>query len=141
MYCYKLNLFNEYESPWEGTRICKKKNLKSINFMRQKVVTKNLKKPFWKFYKEKSIQIFDIGGWHFNSLLKPEDISLKLKSFAHVEFKSDKYSNIDVIRKNIDEKRDLFKRDRFYKKVDLDKSFPDFIIKNKSSLSEWILQD
>ncbi len=141
MYCYKLNLFNEYESPWEGTRICKKKNLKSINFMRQKVVTKNLKKPFWKFYKEKSIQIFDIGGWHFNSLLKPEDISLKLKSFAHVEFKSDKYSNIDVIRKNIDEKRDLFKRDRFYKKVDLDKSFPDFIIKNKSNLSEWILQD
>ncbi len=139
MYCYKLNLFNEYESPWEGTRICKKKNLKSINFMRQKVVTKNLKKPFWKFYKEKSIQIFDIGGWHFNSLLKPEDISLKLKSFAHVEFKAEKYSNIDVIRKNIDEKRDLFKRDRFYKKVDLDQSFPDFIIKNKSNLSEWIL--
>ena len=49
---YKFNLYNEYESPWEGTRICKKKNLKSINFMRQKVVTKILK-IFWKFYKEK----------------------------------------------------------------------------------------
>ena len=27
MYCYKFNLYNEYESPWEGTRICKKKIL------------------------------------------------------------------------------------------------------------------
>ena len=25
MYCYKFNLYNKYESPWEGTRICKKK--------------------------------------------------------------------------------------------------------------------
>ena len=25
MYTYKINLFNKYESPWEGTRICKKK--------------------------------------------------------------------------------------------------------------------
>ena len=24
MYVYKINLFNEYETPWEGTRICKK---------------------------------------------------------------------------------------------------------------------
>ena len=25
MYCYKFNVFNQYESPWEGTRVCKKK--------------------------------------------------------------------------------------------------------------------
>ena len=31
MYCYKFNLYNDHESPWEGTRICKKKNLKSID--------------------------------------------------------------------------------------------------------------
>ena len=27
---YKFNLFNPYESPWDGSRVCKKKNLKSI---------------------------------------------------------------------------------------------------------------
>ena len=32
MYCYKFNLLNEYESPWEGTRICKKKKLKFNRF-------------------------------------------------------------------------------------------------------------
>ena len=25
---YKFNLFNKFESPWEGSRVCKKKNLK-----------------------------------------------------------------------------------------------------------------
>ena len=25
MFCYKLNIFNPFESPWEGTRIAKKK--------------------------------------------------------------------------------------------------------------------
>ena len=25
---YKFNLFNKYESPWEGTRVCKKKKFK-----------------------------------------------------------------------------------------------------------------
>ena len=24
---YKFNLFNPYETPWEGTRVCKKKTL------------------------------------------------------------------------------------------------------------------
>ena len=78
--------------------------------MRQKLLPKILKKPFWKFYKRKSIQVFDIGGWHFNSLLKPEDISLKLKSFAHMEFKSDEYSNIDVITK-ISMKKEIYSKE------------------------------
>ena len=45
MFTYKLNLFNPHESPWEGTRISKKKDLKSIDWLRQKVLVKNLKYP------------------------------------------------------------------------------------------------
>ena len=45
---FKLNLFNPYETPWEGTRVCRKKNLKSIDFMRQKIKTKNLNYSFFK---------------------------------------------------------------------------------------------
>ena len=48
---YKFNLFNKYESPWEGTRVCKKKNLKSIDYMRMKIKTKNLNYPFWRIVK------------------------------------------------------------------------------------------
>ena len=58
---YKFNLYNEYESPWEGTRVSKKKNLKSIDDLRQKILIKNLKYPFWRIDKEKSIQIINWG--------------------------------------------------------------------------------
>jgi len=139
MYCYKFNLYNDHESPWEGTRICKKKNLKSIDYMRQEIKVKNLNQPFWKLYKEKSIEIFENGGWHFNSLLTAEDISIKLKTFAHTEFSSPIYSDVNVIKNNIEKKRDLFKRNKFYNKIDLDNSFPEYILRNKGKFKDWIL--
>ena len=82
MYTYKLNIFNQFESPWEGTRICKKKNLKSIDWLRQKVIAKNLKHPFWRVDKEKNIELIQDGGWHFNYLLTPKQISKKLKKLS-----------------------------------------------------------
>ena len=56
-FVYKLNIYNKYESPWEGTRVCRRKNLKSFTFLRKKILKKNILKPFWKFNIEKDIQI------------------------------------------------------------------------------------
>ena len=136
---YKFNLFNRYESPWEGTKVCKKKNLKSINFMRQKVKSKNLKYSFYRFDKEKNIEIFENAGWHFNNILSPEDISLKLKTFAHTEFSFEKFSNIDVIKKKIDKKIDLFERGHKYEKVKFDNTFPRYLIENLDKYKTFIL--
>ena len=127
---YKFNLFNPYESPWEGSRVVKKKNLKSINFMRQKILSKNLRKVF-KFNIEKSIEIIKNGGWHFNNIMDPEQISLKLKTFAHSEFSGKKFSSIKVIKSKIKEKKDLFDRGHVYKKIKINKNFPKFLLKNK----------
>ena len=80
---YKFNLLNSYETPWEGTRVCKKKNLKSIDFMRQKIKSKNLNYSFLRLDKEKSIEIFEDGGWHFTCIRTPEDLEKKLLNFAH----------------------------------------------------------
>ena len=135
-FCYKFNIFNRYETPWEGTRICKFKDLKSFNYMRQNIKAKNLKKALWKFYVEKDICLIQNGGWHFNSLMDAKEISLKLKTFAHENFAGDEYSNIDVIKKNILEKKDLFKRNNLYETIKLDKSFPKYIIENKIKLNE-----
>ena len=65
--------------------------------MRQKIISKNLKAPLWKFYKNKSIQIINDGGWHFNSILTPNEISQKLKSFAHQEY-APEYSDEEIIK-------------------------------------------
>ena len=108
MFCYKLNIYNPHESLWEGSRICLKKNLKSIDFLRQKVRKKNISYPFWRIDKEKSIQLIDNGGWHFNYLSEPDKISKKLKTFAHTQYDKDEFTNIEVIKKNIYGMRDLY---------------------------------
>jgi len=136
---YKINLFNAYESPWEGTRVCKKKYLKSIDFMRQEVKVKNLKYRFFRFDKEKNIEIIRNAGWHFNNLMSPKNISLKLKTFAHSEFSVNRFSDPAVIEKKINNKSDLFERGHKYEKKKIDKSFPEFIINNKKRYSQWIL--
>ena len=136
---FKFNLFNPYESPWEGTRVAKKKNLKSINFLRQKIKSKNLKYKFFRFDKEKSIQLFNNAGWHFNNILSPAEISNKLKTFAHTEFSKNNFSNEEIIKFKINNHTDLFERDHKYIKVNLDGSFPKYIFENKEKFSDWII--
>jgi beta-1,4-mannosyl-glycoprotein beta-1,4-N-acetylglucosaminyltransferase len=136
---YKLNLFNPHESPWEGTRVAKKKYLKSINFMRQKIKSKNLNYSFLRFDKEKSVELFNEGGWHFNNVMDPKEISLKLKTFAHSEFSDPKFSDEQIIQDKIRRQLDLFDRGHKYFKIEIDKSFPQFIINNKIFYQKWIL--
>ena len=136
---YKFNLFNKFESPWEGTRVSKKKNLNSIDFLRNKIKRKNLNYSFLRIDKEKSIQIFDNAGWHFNNVFTPKEISLKLKTFAHSEFSPEKFSSEEIIKKKIINKQDLFERGHLYEKVELDNSFPEFLLKNRDRYSKFIL--
>ena len=136
---YKFNIFNSYETPWEGTRVCKKKHLKSIDFMRQKVRMKNLKYNFLRFDKEKNIQIFYNAGWHFNNIMSPEKISLKLKTFAHSEFSNEKFSSPDVIRQKILNREDLFGRDHKYEVVEVNEDFPKYIVDNLKHFNDYIV--
>ena len=107
--------------------------------MREKVRSKNLKYKFFRLDKEKSIEIFNNGGWHFNNIMEPELISLKLKTFAHSEFSNEKYSDIDVIKSKIEKKIDLFDREHQYKQVILDNSFPKYLISNREKYKSFIL--
>jgi beta-1,4-mannosyl-glycoprotein beta-1,4-N-acetylglucosaminyltransferase len=107
--------------------------------MRQKIKKKNLKYYFFRIDKEKSIKIFNDGGWHFNNVMEPEQISLKLKSFAHTEFDKDEYTSIKNIREKIDSRIDLFGRNHKYEKITLDKSFPKYILDNQMKLKKFIL--
>ena len=106
--------------------------------MRQKIKSKNLKYSFFRFDKEKSIQIFENAGWHFNNIMEPKEISLKLKTFAHTEFSSEEYSDIDIIKSKIDKKIDLFNRGHNYRVVEIDDRFPEYLQKNKEKYRSYI---
>ena len=136
---YKFNLFNKYESPWEGTRVSKKKNLKSIEFMRQKIKSKNLSYNFLRVDKEKSIQIFNDSGWHFNNILTPKDISLKLRTFAHSEFADKKFSSPEIIKQKIDKRIDLFDRGHKYQKIQINEEYPKYFLDNILKYKKFII--
>ena len=85
------------------------------------------------------MRVFKDGGWHFNYLLKPEEISKKLKTFAHTEFNNEKYTDIEKINFNIKNLNDLFQRGHVFKKVEIDKSYPKYIAANKEIFKEWII--
>ncbi len=137
-FAYKLNIFNKYETPWEGTRICKKKDLKSVSFLRKKIKMSNFDKPFWKLNVEKNIKSFENGGWHFNNFYPPEKISVKLKTYQHTEYAEENFSSPEIIKQKIENLEDLFERGNKYEIVEIDDNFPDYILKNKDIFSDFI---
>lgn len=140
LYNYKLNIKNLTESKngWPGSRISLKKNIKS--FWKFKILKiKNKDEPFWKFYKEKSIQLISNGGWHFTYLYSPKNISEKIKNSGHIEYNKAKYTSIDNIKNKIENLKDIFDRNFIYKKISIDKSFPNYIKNNKKKFKTWII--
>ena len=138
-YVYKINIYNKYETPWEGPRVCKKKDLKSFTHLRKKILKKNISKPFWKINYEKNIELFKNGGWHFNNLYNLELIKKKIETFPHTEFKTKKFTEIKKIKTRVDNLEDLFGRGYKYEKVILDDSYPKYILQNLSLFKEFIL--
>ena len=137
MFNYKINLLNETESNWHGSKICLKKNLKSPQWLRN---LKFKKYSFWRIDKPRNLQIIENGGWHFAYLQSPENISKKIKSFAHGEFNKPNLVNMDNIKEKINMEKDIFDRGISYKKVPVDSSFPQYIVNNKDKFKEWIIK-
>ena len=133
MYMYKFNLQNLDESNWIGTRMTKKRNIKSMQELRK---LKFKKYPFWRIDKN-NLQIIQ-GGWHFSFLQTPKQILKKIKSFSHGEFNNDTL-NEELIEKKIIKNEDIFGRGVTLKKVELDSTFPRFIYENKEKYIKWIM--
>ena len=136
MFMYKINLLNLKENNWHGSKICLKKNLKSPQWLRN---LKFKKYPFWRVDKVRNLQIIKDGGWHFSYLQTPENISKKIQSFAHGEFNQSSIINLENIYSKIQNGQDIFDRGYNLKKVELDSTFPDYILKNREKLKKWII--
>tara|TARA_X000000950_G_scaffold241830_1_gene295742 strand:- start:405 stop:1217 length:813 start_codon:yes stop_codon:yes gene_type:complete len=131
----KLNLLNITDGDWPGTKICQKKFLKSPQWLRN---LKTKKKPFWKIF-NKNIQLIRDGGWHFSFLKDPNSIKKKIMSYSHQEFNKEEFTNIESIKKQISLGKDLFQRKINYKKIDIDETFPEYVVNNKNLFKNWTL--
>ena len=133
MFMYKLNLQNLDESNWIGSKITKKKYIKSMQDLRN-LKFKNY--PFWRI--DKLSQQIIRGGWHFSYMQTPKQILDKIKSFSHGEY-NNKGLNENSIQEKILKNEDIFSRGTKLKKIVLDDSYPEYIIKNKEKFLNWII--
>ena len=136
MFMYKINFLNIKENNWHGSKMCLKKNLKSPQWLRS---LKFKEYPFWRIDKIRNLQVIKDGGWHFSYLQTPENISKKIQSFAHGEFNKSNIINLDNIHSKIQKGQDIFDRGHNLKKVELDSTFPSYILKNKEKFKKWII--
>ena len=85
MFYYKFNL-KLPNLVWTGTKACKKKYLKTPQWLRN---IKDRKFPIYRldtiFSKTKyiDIKLIENGGWHFSNIKTPAEIEHKLKSYLH----------------------------------------------------------
>ena len=140
---YKFNLRSKNNPFWNGSRICVKKYLKSPQWLRD---LKFKKRPFWRIDKFRLNNIIENGGWHFCNLKKPKDLLYKYMNLCEtddpIHFKEKiekKFLNIDEISKRVTKGEDIIGRPDNFFKVDLDETFPEFLLKNKKNYSEWIV--
>jgi len=151
MFYYKFNLMSA--NLWVGSKCCKKKFLKSPQWLRD--VKGRKYSPFridliLSDNKYINVKLIKNGGWHFTNLKKPSEIREKLSSYLHHrEFDVNPLSSKDI-EKIINKRKTVYdlgvdkKINKFGEGKDLikvDTTFlPNFINKNKDKYKEWFDQ-
>jgi len=140
---YKLNLQSQKNPFWYGSKICVKKHLKSPQWLRN---LKFKKRPFWRIDKHRLNNILESGGWHFCNLKSAEELLYKYKNLCETNdphvFKEkieEKYLNLNEIEKKITLGKDIIGREDNYKKIEIDNSFPKYILNNIKQYKNWIV--
>lgn len=140
---YKLNLFNESNPVWRGSKACIKRYLKSPQWLRE---LKIKKRPFWRLDKINLNYTIENGGWHFCNLKTPDQLLFKYKNLCefrdnYVFFNSinEKFLNIKNIEENIKNKKDIIGRNDVFKRQDIDSSYPKYILDNINIYQSWII--
>ena len=150
MFYYKFNL-RLPNLVWSGTKACKKKDLKSPQWLRN---IKDRKYPIYRLdtlfsdTKYIDIKFINNGGWHFSNIKTPSEIEHKLRSYLHHrEFDENPMSvkEIDKIIKNKQAIYDL-KVDKKVNKIGdgskLEKypinKLPKFLQNNLKNFEKWI---
>jgi beta-1,4-mannosyl-glycoprotein beta-1,4-N-acetylglucosaminyltransferase len=150
MMYYKFNLILE-NYPWFGTKACKKKDLKTPQWLRN---IKDRSYPWWRIdtyfsdTKYIDIKIIEQGGWHFSYIKSPEDIEKKLKSYLHHREYDVNPVGVENIRQMINNKKTIYdlKADKRANKFDgsnelikIDLNLlPSYVSENKDKFSKWI---
>ena len=139
---YKLNYLSLEQPFWFGTKLCKKKNLRSPQWLRSLKTFKRypsyrLDKIFFSKTYEHNCSIIENGGWHFSWIGNAKTIIKKIESTAHTELDQKEIKDIKNIEAYIDQKKSFVDGSNF-KKVDIETNLPSYISQNREKFSQFL---
>lgn len=129
---YSGEFDNVDQKKWLGTKMFK------YSFIQDREIGETMAPQM----KDCGIRV-DEGGWHFTYMggdratSIEERVAHKVKSAAHQEFNNKKV--LTNIMKNIDRKKDIFGRKSNFKRVEIDESYPEYIVNNLSLFEHLVL--
>ena len=127
--CYAYWFNNLYSNEWYGTRAATYKYMKNKTVDDVREGTEDESKI--------TGSTITNGGWHFTYLGDEEHIRQKINSFCDRHF--DVPEVTDNISKNLSEGNDVLNRSHIrYQRVNLDDSFPKYILDNQKKYSHLI---
>ena len=127
--CYAYWMNNLYSDKWFGTRAATYKYVNNTTVDDIREGTEDESKI--------TGSVITNGGWHFTYLGNEDHIRQKINSFCDRHF--DVPEVTENISKNLEDGNDVLNRTHIsYRKVDLDDSFPQYIIDNQDKYSHLI---
>ncbi len=91
---------------------------------------KDLLSPQWARDQRERLRTIEDGGWHFSYLGGIEAIKRKIESFAHSEYDTPYFKSYRRLYEKVLNGEDIFERDIKYRFVEIDESYPSYLIKN-----------
>ena len=113
MFYYYMNLYVE---DWNYPKAITYKYLEDPNLLRSRDPSRTA--------------VIENSGWHFSYLGTPDQISYKIKTFAHDEYDKKDFTDVDKIIESIYNKEDIFKR-----------STKKFVVKSLDDLPKYVLNN
>ena len=120
-YMYYFNVKNLNETPWYGSRVGLYKNVKDRSFNELRAT---------------NLSPISNGGWHFSYMGGVKKIKEKIQAYSAQDFNNP--SVLNHLDNNIDNNTDILFRGHKLQIVQLDNTYPDYIINNKERFSEFI---
>jgi beta-1,4-mannosyl-glycoprotein beta-1,4-N-acetylglucosaminyltransferase len=122
LYYYKLNC--EAADKWNEAKIATYKNVKE-------------KTPCGiRYWPTTGDSLLKNGGWHFSYLADINGIKNKIEATAHQEYNTEEMKDLSRIEKVVNEGKDLYGRPLQYHFVEVDETYPQYVLAN---LNKYVL--
>ncbi|MBE6061829.1 MAG: glycosyl transferase GT17 family protein [Clostridium sulfidigenes] len=128
--------FDDGDRKWLGTKICNINNIPKEGIVRLRDLVKTSD--------PRSVRVAD-GGWHFgymgghNELNAAKRIGVKVQAAAHQE-----YNEKEILKETMDRLKlgqDIFGRDAKFERVEVDDSYPDYLLEHKAEYQYLIMPE